>query len=125
MAYALAMTKHWMVIGVVAAGLFAGACKAKNPEHAADHVVQNTADRVPDARVEPVGGLEHGEVCMTGRRDHDPGGGELREEKPCKPGLTCGYPCGIDGCDWVCQTPEEAQLRPPAAADRPTASGTH
>lgn len=27
----------------------------------------------------------------------------------CQAGLTCGYPCGIDGCHSVCMTPEEEE----------------
>ena len=36
------------------------------------------------------GGLPEGSVCM-------PGG------DPCGAGLSCCYPCGIDGCDFVCE----------------------
>lgn len=32
---------------------------------------------------------------------------------PCEPGLVCGYPCGIAGCNWVCMTPAEAQQARP------------
>lgn len=27
----------------------------------------------------------------------------------CQAGLSCGYPCGIDGCHSVCMTPEEEE----------------
>lgn len=30
----------------------------------------------------------------------------------CQPGLTCGYPCGIDGCHSVCMTREENERAP-------------
>jgi hypothetical protein len=43
----------------------------------------------------------HDEVCHA----HD---GSL--DRPCAEGLSCCYPCGTDGCDSVCHTPEECQV---------------
>jgi hypothetical protein len=37
-----------------------------------------------------------GEVCKKGR-------GSLAPERPCEHGLHCCYPCGIQGCDFVCK----------------------
>ena len=31
----------------------------------------------------------------------------------CAPGLACGYPCGIPGCNWVCMSPAQGQQRRP------------
>lgn len=56
-----------------------------------------------DERGEPAPG-ELGSVCNC----HDDIGPEC-EEAPCREGLVCGYPCGIDGCNSVCMTPDEAQ----------------
>lgn len=41
-----------------------------------------------------------GAVCGWGNQ-HD--GESLPEPDGCDPGLTCCYPCGIDGCDSVCE----------------------
>ncbi len=38
--------------------------------------------------------LQEGQVC-------EPGASQ------CAPGLKCGYPCGIQGCDHVCQPEDE------------------
>ncbi len=43
----------------------------------------------------------HGEVCSSA--DHG-------VSRPCAEGLSCCYPCGIDGCDSVCHTAEECQM---------------
>jgi len=101
-----------LALALVLAPLFALGCKAKEPQVVANHAVEHTADRVPDASPEPVGTLDKGEVCMKGRRDQDPAV-ELRAQTPCKPGLVCGYPCGMAGCDWECMTPEDADLLRP------------
>ena len=42
-----------------------------------------------------------GAVCAVGKRHK--GEGSAVE---CAPGLNCCYPCGIDGCDSVCQVGE-------------------
>ncbi len=97
-------------LALLTTALFALGCKAKEPQVIANH---DTTDRTPDARAEPVGTLGKGEVCMTGRRDQDPVDLSDRQQTPCKPGLVCGYPCGIDGCDWTCMTPEEAEMQRP------------
>jgi hypothetical protein len=47
------------------------------------------------------GAAGHGEVCHA----YD---GSL--DRPCAEGLSCCYPCGIDGCDSVCHTPEECDM---------------
>lgn len=52
----------------------------------------------------PVG--KHGDVCRRGERHlGDPG-----RVVSCGPGLSCCYPCGIQGCDWVCHTPQECAV---------------
>lgn len=40
------------------------------------------------------GFLQEGQVCEPG-------------SSQCAPGLKCGYPCGIQGCDHVCQPEDE------------------
>ena len=39
-----------------------------------------------------------GEVCRKGGAR-----GALSPETPCEPGLHCCYPCGIQGCSYVCK----------------------
>jgi hypothetical protein len=52
-----------------------------------------------------------GAVCRLGEERESmrrPGPRAVKVED-CGPGLQCGYPCGIPGCNWVCMTPAEAQ----------------
>jgi hypothetical protein len=45
---------------------------------------------------------ELGAVCHCG-----PQGGPECAAVACKPGLMCGYPCGVAGCNSVCMTRED------------------
>lgn len=58
---------------------------------------------MPDTSGNGVGEL--GSVCHCGER----AGGPNCKSAPCKPGLVCGYGCGIPGCDSTCMTPEQAK----------------
>ena len=56
---------------------------------------------------------KHGDVCAVGTRhprqsDDDPSAKVTPVE--CGPGLQCCYPCGIQGCDWVCHTQSECNM---------------
>ena len=35
------------------------------------------------------------------------------DNSPCRPGLVCGYPCGIDGCPNACMTRAASRIRRP------------
>jgi hypothetical protein len=48
---------------------------------------------------------KRGDVCRTGSRS----GRADDLVVTCGPGLECCYPCGIEGCDWVCHTPSECE----------------
>lgn len=53
----------------------------------------------------------HGAICQLGeRRRSSPDPGRLPRVETCGPGLECCYPCGIQGCDWVCHTPQECAV---------------
>lgn len=49
---------------------------------------------------------KHGDVCQLGEQRHGAPGRVVS----CGPGLQCCYPCGIQGCDWVCHTPSECEM---------------
>lgn len=49
------------------------------------------------------GSGEVGATCGCGDQ-HEPG---ACVEVSCRPGLECGYPCGIKGCDSICMTRED------------------
>lgn len=53
------------------------------------------------------GAGNQGAVCAYGRRHV----ADAPVEPPavCGAGLQCCYPCGIDGCDSVCATPEQCE----------------
>jgi hypothetical protein len=44
-----------------------------------------------------------GAVCAWGHRDPHPG----HSPAACAAGMQCCYPCGIDGCDSVCEAVTE------------------
>jgi hypothetical protein len=46
---------------------------------------------------------EVGAVCSCGERADE----TSCKAVECREGLTCGYGCGIPGCDSTCMTPEE------------------
>lgn len=50
---------------------------------------------------------EHGAVCECG--EHHTARGTSCVAVACKAGLTCGYFCGMQGCDSTCLTDEEIQ----------------
>lgn len=58
----------------------------------------DTTPRHGEAPVDRSGPAGHDEVCSA----YD---GSF--ERPCAAGLSCCYPCGVDGCDSVCHTEEE------------------
>ncbi len=51
---------------------------------------------------------KRGDVCQRGERSR--GAGASGPVYSCGPGLSCCYPCGIQGCDWVCHTPAECDV---------------
>jgi len=57
----------------------------------------------PTAPTPPTAG-DVGAVCSCGRQSE----GKCTAVD-CKAGLVCSYPCGIDGCDSVCMTAEDAE----------------
>ena len=68
---------------------------------------------VGSAAPAPAGLGKHGDVCSYGERH--PQGERLPAPAECGPGLQCCYPCGIQGCDSVCHTPDECntdRMRP-------------
>ncbi|MCA9683830.1 MAG: hypothetical protein KC457_16640 [Myxococcales bacterium] len=72
--------------------------------------VQETVIVEPQPRVtQSEGPAQLGEVCRVGRPTGD--GAALTRE--CEEGLSCCYPCGMAGCDWVCSTAEECALKRP------------
>lgn len=61
----------------------------------------------------PTGGSDsnHGAVCgLGGRHEH---ASDAPAPVECSAGLQCCYPCGIDGCDSVCMTPAECDVKRP------------
>jgi hypothetical protein len=48
---------------------------------------------------------EHGAVCHCSEERGD----TTCVAVGCKPGLSCGYGCGIPGCDSTCMTAEELE----------------
>jgi hypothetical protein len=58
-----------------------------------------TSDPPPDRP--HIDGTE-GAICAWGERRTDP----APRPEPCAEGLTCCYPCGIQGCDSVCTNVE-------------------
>ena len=44
---------------------------------------------------------QQGEVCRSGMENPD------SINRGCAEGLRCCYPCGMEGCDHVCATPDE------------------
>ncbi|MCA9683831.1 MAG: hypothetical protein KC457_16645 [Myxococcales bacterium] len=59
-------------------------------------------------------GAKKGQVCREGtRHDSDLDGPAAKLHKPkvreCKAGLSCCYPCGMAGCDWVCATRKQCE----------------
>jgi hypothetical protein len=55
----------------------------------------------------PAGTGERGAVCQCGNQR--PAGDPTCVAVECKPGLSCGYGCGVDGCDSTCMTAEEVE----------------
>lgn len=53
----------------------------------------------------------HGAVCQLGRRHENTAGAPKVVE--CSEGLSCCYPCGIQGCDFKCMTPAECNVKRP------------
>jgi hypothetical protein len=53
----------------------------------------------------------HGAVCGLGSRHESSSDAPAPVE--CSAGLQCCYPCGIDGCDDVCMTPDECNEKRP------------
>jgi hypothetical protein len=52
---------------------------------------------------EPPGSIaEEGRVCRYGSLAPVP----EEPPPPCPEGLSCCYPCGVEGCDWVCADAE-------------------
>ena len=74
-----------------------------------------TASPAPSNAATPATGSDanvgnHGAVCGLGGR-HKPGDDITPVE--CTAGLQCCYPCGIDGCDDICMTPDECRMDRP------------
>jgi hypothetical protein len=53
----------------------------------------------------------HGAVCGLGSRHENSSDAPAPVE--CSAGLQCCYPCGIDGCDDICMTPDECNEKRP------------
>ena len=60
-----------------------------------------------DAGTRPALGT-HNQVCRFGARRDPAIAGKVA--RTCGPGLFCCYPCGVQGCDFVCHTKTECQL---------------
>ena len=59
------------------------------------------ADESPPPPVPSTDGpAGHGEVCQSAEG----------LSRPCAAGLSCCYPCGIEGCDHVCHTEAECDM---------------
>lgn len=43
-------------------------------------------------------------VCRPGAHDH-----QDASVRSCPEGLSCCYPCGVEGCAWVCASPERCE----------------
>jgi hypothetical protein len=67
-----------------------------------------TPDAKPDDGTAQVG--NHGAVCAVGGRHR---GDDAPKVVECTAGLQCCYPCGIDGCDSVCMTQAECNVKRP------------
>lgn len=81
------------VMAVMAAMAVAG-CRGGRP---AEPVPAPDGVAVRDAGAgQEVGGP--GTICRLGRMSED----STREVHACGPGLSCCYPCGVEGCDSVC-----------------------
>lgn len=66
-----------------------------------DHEITNgdsTVDSDNDGQL-----AQQGEVCQSGEQSPE----EIH--RACAEGLGCCYPCGVQGCDSVCATPEECE----------------
>ena len=86
-------------------GILACACSSRGAEPEFAPVMTIDArpiDGPPAAK--PAG---HNEVCRAGARS---GNADPMAQRTCERGLECCYPCGIEGCDWVCHTPAECAL---------------
>ena len=67
---------------------------------ACSHAAKHTDDPPPGPRTDG----SHGAVCSWGH------GEQAHPDTPlaaCQSGLSCCYPCGIDGCSSVCATSSE------------------
>ena len=56
----------------------------------------STRDSDADGQLAP-----QGEVCRSGMENPD------TISRACAEGLSCCYPCGMEGCDFVCATGDE------------------
>jgi hypothetical protein len=85
--------------------LFA-ACSSRGASEPEFQPVMTIDARPPDAPP-PAKAAGHNEVCRAGTRSGNP---DPMAARACEPGLECCYPCGIEGCDWVCHTPAECAV---------------
>ena len=85
---------RFALVAVVAVASLAG-CRGGRP--AEPMPAPDPDGMTPQADAGPtVGGP--GTVCSLGRMSQ----GSAREAHECNPGLSCCYPCGVEGCDSVC-----------------------
>ncbi len=86
-------------LGIV---LFVLACASEpsevENEESTGNVSLETRDSDADGQL-----AQQGEVCRSG--------GENPEsiQRGCAEGFNCCYPCGMEGCDYVCATPDECR----------------
>lgn len=87
-----------------------GASADANLDAAFADATQADAALLPDAAV-VVRDKTYGEVCKLGWRSKEQS--PRKKTVTCGVGLSCCYPCGVDGCDFTCLTNAECSVPRP------------